>query len=366
VRRAAHRRATKAQHVVCPSANGRSGHTTHTHGHGHAGARHHAHKHGHVHVPAPLVVPPSEITPLIGGGGGSAFAAPVWTDPLSPAQLAQYDAFVGRLSVPPRWLERMYRQAARKYGLPWQVLAAINYIETGYGRDLRVSSAGAVGFMQFMPATWAQYGVHVDAAGHFAMGTPDPWQPRDAIFSAARYLVANGAPRNLAKAIYGYNHAGWYVQEVLSVAAQIDTHGLRRKWKAHRKLAAMRTMARLLNGMPYVWGGGHATWTINDGYDCSGFVSSVLHAGGFLRLPVTTQSLPSQPSMRAGRGRWVTIYDRTDGGSLQGDHVIIRLGKQWWESGGGGLSGAPRVHRIWHMSPGYLQTFNLVLHPKGL
>ncbi len=94
--------------------------------------------------------------------------------------------------------------------MPWQILAAINEIETDYGRNLSVSSAGAVGWMQFMPATWKVWGV--DANGD---GVRDPYNPVDAIFSAARYLAAAGAAKNLAGAIYAYNHAGWYVQSVL-------------------------------------------------------------------------------------------------------------------------------------------------------
>jgi hypothetical protein len=245
------------------------------------------------------------------------------------------------------------------------VLAAINYVETGYGRDLRFSSVGAEGWMQFMPLTWAEYGRHVNARGRVIRGTANPWEPRDAIFAAARYLVASGARRNLPRAVYAYNHAGWYVDEVLAIAAELDSHGLKTSSSAHRKVAAMRTMARLLNGMPYVWGGGHATWMVSNGYDCSGFVSSVLHSAGYLQFPVTTQTLPYQRGIRSGPGRWVTIFDRTDE-AITGDHVIIDIDGQWWESGGGGRSGAPRVHRMRHVSPAYLEGFNLVLHPRGL
>ena len=94
--------------------------------------------------------------------------------------------------------------------MPWQVLAAINEIETDYGRNLSVSSAGAVGWMQFLPSTWKTWGV--DANGD---GIADPYNPVDAIFTAARYLHAAGASKNLSQAIFAYNHAGWYVQSVL-------------------------------------------------------------------------------------------------------------------------------------------------------
>jgi hypothetical protein len=113
----------------------------------------------------------------------------------------------------PRNLMPLYRAAEKKYGVPWNVLAAINKIETGFGTNLNVSSAGAQGWMQFMPATWAAYGV--DANGD---GRKDPADPADAIFAAARYLKASGAPGDLRRAIFAYNHAEWYVNDVLDWA----------------------------------------------------------------------------------------------------------------------------------------------------
>ena len=98
-----------------------------------------------------------------------------------------------QLSEPPQYLVRIYKAAARRYRLPWPVLAAINYVETGYGADVNYSSAGAMGWMQFMPGTWREYGEAIDVRGHLmAHVAANPWNPRDAIFSAA-HLVANGA-----------------------------------------------------------------------------------------------------------------------------------------------------------------------------
>jgi murein DD-endopeptidase MepM/ murein hydrolase activator NlpD len=96
------------------------------------------------------------------------------------------------------------------------VLAAINEIETNYGQNLSASSAGAVGWMQFMPQTWQEWGVDADRDG-----TANPYSPQDAIFAAARYLRASGAPRDLPGAIFAYNHASWYVSEVLLRARTI-------------------------------------------------------------------------------------------------------------------------------------------------
>ena len=117
--------------------------------------------------------------------------------------------FISSFAVPP-FLLPIFEAAGVEYGVPWQVLAAINEIETDYGRNLSVSSAGAVGWMQFLPSTWRVWGV--DATGS---GYADPYNPVDAIFAAARYLRAAGASRNLSKAIFAYNHASWYVQSVL-------------------------------------------------------------------------------------------------------------------------------------------------------
>jgi murein DD-endopeptidase MepM/ murein hydrolase activator NlpD len=119
------------------------------------------------------------------------------------------DFFIDSFEIPP-FLLPIYQAAGIQYQVPWSVLAAINQIETDYGRNLSVSTAGAVGWMQFMPSTWKRYGV--DATGN---GVADPYNPVDAIFSAARYLHAAGASSNLAQAIFAYNHAGWYVQSVL-------------------------------------------------------------------------------------------------------------------------------------------------------
>jgi hypothetical protein len=119
------------------------------------------------------------------------------------------DFFIESFEIPP-FLLPIYQAAGIQYQVPWSVLASINQIETDYGRDLSVSTAGAVGWMQFMPSTWKRWGV--DATGD---GVADPYNPVDAIFSAARYLHAAGASSNLARAIFAYNHANWYVQSVL-------------------------------------------------------------------------------------------------------------------------------------------------------
>jgi transglycosylase-like protein with SLT domain len=316
--------------------------------------------------PSPKPKPKPKPTLESGVWGGLPF-----TNPFNPAELQFYASLVKNINLPPHYLVPIYKAAARRYHLPWQLLAAINREETDYGKDLNVSSAGAVGWMQFMPGTWETYGLALNRHNKVVKDVlPNPYNPRDAIFSAARYLRHAAAWRSVPRAVFAYNHADWYVVQVLSIAEQINEHGLKWHSSGHRKIAVMRTEARLLNGMPYLWGGGHKNWSVSTGgYDCSGFVSSVLHSVGFLKSPVTTQTLPFARGILLGKGRWVTIYDRTDGGASDADHVIINIKRNWWESGGSGLDGgADRVHRIKRkdLSKGYLKSFNLVLHPYGL
>jgi murein DD-endopeptidase MepM/ murein hydrolase activator NlpD len=135
--------------------------------------------------------------------------------PVGPAPLGVPSFFIDNFRIPP-FLLPIYQAAGIQYSVPWQVLAAINEIETDYGRNLNVSSAGALGWMQFMPSSWESYGV--DANGD---GVKDPYNPVDAIFAAARYLKAAGADEDLPRAIFAYNHADWYVQSVLLRAREV-------------------------------------------------------------------------------------------------------------------------------------------------
>lgn len=131
--------------------------------------------------------------------------------------------------IPPPMLE-LYRRAAEACsGLSWTVLAAIGSVETSHGRAelpgvrTGANSAGAMGPMQFLGATWAAYGADGDGDGR-----RDVYNPADAVFGAARYLCDGGAgqPSGLAPAIWAYNHADWYVQAVLEVAAGYGAVGL--------------------------------------------------------------------------------------------------------------------------------------------
>jgi murein DD-endopeptidase MepM/ murein hydrolase activator NlpD len=154
-----------------------------------------------------------------GGNGSSSESTGATTAPL-PSQIFSIPSIpsstCAAAGVPPILIP-MYQRAAAAYGLGPQgaaVLAGINEVETAFGTNLNVSSAGAEGWMQFMPTTWEMYGV--DANGD---GVRDPYNPEDAIFAAARYLRAAGMPGDTYGAIYAYNHADWYVAEVLANAS---------------------------------------------------------------------------------------------------------------------------------------------------
>jgi hypothetical protein len=118
--------------------------------------------------------------------------------------------------VPASYLDLYRRAAVTCQGLPWTVLAAIGTVETGNGTNVHRSTAGAEGPMQFIPSTWAMYGYDADGDGKANIQ-----DPVDAVFSAARYLCAAGAGlggQALDNAIFAYNHAWWYVREVIIIA----------------------------------------------------------------------------------------------------------------------------------------------------
>ncbi|UJA20716.1 transglycosylase SLT domain-containing protein [Thermoleophilia bacterium SCSIO 60948] len=132
-----------------------------------------------------------------------------------PASIGVPNFMIDDFSIPP-FLLPIYQACGTQYNVPWEVLASINRIETNFGELATVTSyAGAVGWMQFMPATWEAYGV--DANGD---GKRDPYNPVDAICGAANYLDASGASDDLRSAIFAYNHADWYVDEVILYAEQ--------------------------------------------------------------------------------------------------------------------------------------------------
>ena len=140
----------------------------------------------------------------------------------------------GSLALPPTWsqqagaespvtsaeLRAIWQSAGVAYGIPWSVLASINKIESNFGRNMGPSSAGAIGWMQFMPDTWLRWG-----GDYNGDGVADPWNATDAVFSAARYLAAAGGASDIPRGVFAYNHAQWYVDEVLSLSRLLGNDG---------------------------------------------------------------------------------------------------------------------------------------------
>jgi murein DD-endopeptidase MepM/ murein hydrolase activator NlpD len=159
--------------------------------------------------------------PAQGPDGGSQFGAdgaPTAASPsttiaeFGPAPIGVPNFVIDSFEIPP-FLLPIYQACGTEYGIPWEVLAAINKIETAFGTNLGTSTAGAIGWMQFLPQSWREYGL--DANGD---GRKDPYNPVDAICAAAHYLKVAGGGKDLYHAIFAYNHADWYVQEVLLYA----------------------------------------------------------------------------------------------------------------------------------------------------
>jgi murein DD-endopeptidase MepM/ murein hydrolase activator NlpD len=150
-------------------------------------------------------------SPLRNADGSPTTNNPGFVDVLpGPSTATGVPNFIIRKFRVPPFLLSIYQAAGIEYGVRWEVLAAINEIETDYGRNLNVSSAGALGWMQFMPSTWKMYGTDANKDGR-----KDPFNPVDAIFSAARYLKAANYENDVRQAIWAYNHADWYVDSVL-------------------------------------------------------------------------------------------------------------------------------------------------------
>ena len=222
---------------------------------------------------APRTAPGAGVAP-----GPSALAPPPPPSALSsltlPGESQQLSFFLNLFRTPP-FLLPIYLAAGERYGVPWQVLAAINEVESDYGYDLGRSSAGAEGWMQFMPEEWLAYGV--DANGE---GVRDPYNPADAIFASARYLAAADVAHNLRGAIYAYNHSSSYVESVM----------LRARLLAAAPQPLIGGLAAIVAGLFPVEGDGpHTTTAVWTGSPRSGD-----QAAGSASAPPTTTS-PSAP-----------------------------------------------------------------------
>jgi hypothetical protein len=239
------------------------------------------------------------------------------------------------------------------------ILAAINEVETNFdtsnapGVHSGANSAGAEGAMQFEPGTWADYGI----VGPGGANPPSPYDEIDAVWSAANYLHASGAPWNWQNALFTYNHAGWYVAEVLRDAAAIfngtgvpdpsagadGVPGAVETSQAADACAASEDVsvpttggqtATILPGgtatapadapqavklaiaagnrlidKPYRYGGGYSQplSTLAPDYDCASSTSFVLHGGGVFGLSAEDSSALEHYG-QSGPGQWITVY----------------------------------------------------------
>lgn len=333
------------------------------------------------------------------------------------------------LYQPAGYLVSAYRTVGARFHIPWRVIASLEYINGGYVEAI----AGANSKAERTVSSEAQSGDRDVVSDHLlAQASAAATQPSASLVADVSRLAADGASTSPAQGLATYlDKVAATPQSVMTLAQSIEPAAISAS-SPTAKVTAMLNEAHLLNGLPYAWGGGHTNpaWVVSSGYDCSGFVSEVLHSAGYLTAPDTTQTLPGTAGIVNGPGKLVTIYDRTiaklkvwvrkkkmvtvkkavnqttagvhvvkgrRGNSLTSisirlpkwvgewktiklhklvrsldttnndEHVIIDIAGQWWESGGSATDGgAEMVHQIVDPSPAYLKSFNRILHPEGL
>ena len=265
----------------------------------------------------------------------------------SASGLAQGPSALALRDIPGPYLA-LYQAAAARYGLDWAILAAIGKVECDHGRDPdpscsrpgSVNSAGAGGPMQFIAPTWARFGIDGDGDGSVSR-----WDPADAIFSAANYLHASGAPADYRSAILAYNHSAAYLAVVeawaqryrgapasaggeastlqanVAGAAYVpgeravlepgDGHVALVPSAAPPAVQAMVVAGNELQDLPY-GPGGHPDPRGAQEEDCSSTVNYLLYRSGVRPISEIIKDNPLAQDYvvwgQPGPGRWVTIY----------------------------------------------------------
>ena len=241
------------------------------------------------------------------------------------AGLAGAPSALARSDIPPDYLTWYLDAAQTCPGLPWSVLAGIGEVESDHGRShlpgvaSGSNSAGAEGPMQFEPATFTRYGVNADPVQPVS-----PYDPADAIYTAAAMLCADGArsgsSAGIQQAVYAYNHADWYVTDVLAWAAR---YAAPTQVTASGAAATALAFAEAQVGKPYCWGGQGPGC-----FDCSGLVFAAYGAAG-IHLARTTyqwqQDGPQIPLADIEPGD-LLFSAGSDGTPANPGHVVMYLG----------------------------------------
>ncbi|MDQ1024689.1 cell wall-associated NlpC family hydrolase [Streptomyces umbrinus] len=243
--------------------------------------------------------------------------------------------------IPPYLLALYQRAAPECPGLSWSVLAAIGKVETDHARHpTMVSSAGAVGPMQFLPSTFKAYAHPVPPGGK---KPPTPWDPVDAVHASARLLCANGARngRNLRRAIWHYNHSDAYVDQVLKIADGYATAPA-----ATGAATAAVAFAHAQLGTPYVWGGNGPA---DGGFDCSGLTQAAYRTAG-ITIPRVAQTQYNH-GPRLPRGAQLAPGDLLFFGTSPGNITHVAL-----YTGHGQAIDAPRPGAVVRQGPANTNT----------
>ena len=282
----------------------------------------------------------------------TASPAPPTAQAATPAGLSGAATALAKAAIPPAWLI-WYMDAAKTCpGLPWSVLAGIGTVESDNGQSTApgvhsgANFAGAEGPMQFEPATFAEYATGPDKP-------LSPYDPADAIYTAAAMLCASGArggtDTGIENAAFAYNHAGWYVTEVMSWAARYAAQG------SSNVVATAIAFAKAQIGKPYQWGAAGP-----DAYDCSGLVYAAYAAAG-IHIARTTyqwqQDGPVIPLNQLQPGD--LLFSAGSDGTADPGHVVMYLG-------GGQVIQAPQTGQNVQTGPVDLASVVVATRPADL